>query len=148
MYCGRRNLRIFFTSRGTKRLHSVHGMQVLQQEVLESAVAILENFDKTYVDGSTRRINNSDVVRRIEPPFPPPVCGTCITWPYQMVIELTTSPKLGTGGLRRWSATITRQYGKPLRFWVMTQQQQRRRSFATPAEEWAAACPSQRKRLR
>ena len=63
--------------------------------------------------------------------------GTCMTWHYQIVIELTTSLKLGTGDFRHWSATITRQYGKPLRFWVMTQQKRRRRCFATPADEWS-----------
>ena len=53
-------------------MHIVHGMQVLRQEVLESAVAVLEYFDKTHVSGSTLRISNSDVVRRIEPLSPPP----------------------------------------------------------------------------
>ena len=65
-----------------------------------------------------------------------PLCGTCITWPYHMVTELTTSPKLGTGGLRHWLVTIT-QHGKPLRFWVMMQQKRRWRSFATPVDEWS-----------
>jgi len=56
---------------------------------------------------------------------------------YVICYMSATSPKLGTGGSRHWSATIIRQYGKPLMFWVMTQQKRRQRSFATPADEWS-----------
>jgi len=37
------------------------------------AAYILDYFDRTYVHGSSRKIASSDVVRRIEPLFPPDV---------------------------------------------------------------------------
>ena len=39
----------------------------------DAAASILDYFDRTYVHGSSRKIANSDVVRRIEHLFPPEV---------------------------------------------------------------------------
>ena len=48
--------------------YCVHsGMELLRAEVPDAAASILDYFDRTYVHGSSRKIANSDVVRRIEP---------------------------------------------------------------------------------
>jgi len=49
------------------------GMDLLRQEVPADAQSILDYFDKTYVSGSVRQLINSNVVRRIEPLYPPHV---------------------------------------------------------------------------
>jgi len=48
-------------------------MELLRSTVPSAAQSILDYFDKTYVTGSTRHIAGTDIVRRIEPLFPPPV---------------------------------------------------------------------------
>jgi len=49
------------------------GLELLRAAVPDAAVAILQYFDNTYVNGAQRRIANTDIVRRIELTFPPPV---------------------------------------------------------------------------
>ena len=48
-------------------------MELLRSTAPPSALSVLDYFDKTYVTGSTRHIAGTDIVRRIDPLFPPPV---------------------------------------------------------------------------
>jgi len=49
------------------------GLNLLRAAVPDAAVAILQYFDQTYVNGVERCVTNTDIARRIEPTFPPPV---------------------------------------------------------------------------